>query len=81
MSRDMIGGAIVAAGMWAVFVAGAMGFTPLPPRGHAWAVTGSEMIPSHPTLVRIAPPSEMVSAPAPAPSPKIEAAKARLPQG
>jgi hypothetical protein len=79
MSRDMIGGAIVAAGVWAVFAAGVMGFAPIPPRGYAWVVTGSDMIPSHPTLVRIAPPSEMVSAPAPLP--KIEAANARLPQG
>ena len=62
MSRDMIGGAIVAAGVWVVFAAGMMGFTPLPPRGHAWAVTGSEMIPSHPTLVRISHPSEVASA-------------------
>ncbi len=62
MSRDMIGGAIVAASVWAVFAAGIMGLTPLPPRGHAWAVTGSEMIPSHPTLVRISPPSEVASA-------------------
>ena len=62
MSRDMIGGAIVAAGVWVVFAAGMMGFTPIPPRGHAWAVTGSEMIPSHPILVRISPPSEVASA-------------------
>lgn len=71
MSRDMIGGAIVAAGVWAVFAAGAMGATPLPPRGYAWVVTGSEMIPSHPVLVRITHPS--------APTPKIEAAKGHLP--
>ena len=63
MSREVIGGAIVAAGVWAIFAAGAMGLTPMQPRGYAWAVTGSEMIPSHPVLVRIAPPSEMVSAP------------------
>ena len=62
MSRDLIGGAIVAAGVWAVFAVGIMGFTPIPPRGHAWAVTGSEMIPSHPILVRISPPSEVASA-------------------
>ena len=62
MSRDMIGGAIVAAGVWAIIAAGAMGLTPMQPRGYAWAVTGSEMIPSHPVLVRIAPPSEMASA-------------------
>ena len=79
MSRDMIGGAILAAGVWAVFAAGAMGVTPIPPRGHAWVVTGSEMIPSHPVLVRITPPSGLASAPEPAP--KIEAAKGRLPQG
>ena len=63
MSRDMIGGAIGAAGVWAIIAAGAMGLTPMQPRGYAWAVTGSEMIPSHPVLVRIAPPSEMASAP------------------
>ncbi len=75
MSRDMIGGAIVAAGVWAIFAAGAMGVTSVPPRGHAWAVTGSEMVPSHPVLVRIAPPSEVASAP------KIESEKSRLPEG
>ena len=75
MSRDMIGGAIVAAGVWAIFAAGAMGFTPSTPRGYAWAVTGSEMIPSRPTLVRIAHPSDMASAP------KIEGEKGRLPEG
>ena len=79
MSRDMIGGAIVAAGVWAIFAVSAMGLTPMIPRGYAWAVTGSEMIPSHPVLVRIAPPSGLASAPEPAP--KIEAAKGRLPQG
>ena len=63
MSRDMIAGAIVAAGVWVIFAAGSMGLTPMQPRGYAWAVTGSEMIPSHPVLVRIAPPSEMASAP------------------
>ncbi len=75
MSRDMIGGAIAAAGIWAVFAAGAMGVTPIAPRGHAWVVTGSEMIPSHPVLVRIAHPLDV------APTRKIEAAKGRLPQG
>ncbi len=75
MSRDMIGGAIVAAGVWAIFAAGAMGFTPSTPRGYAWAVTGSEMIPSRPTLVRIAHPSDMASAR------KIEGEKGRLPEG
>ncbi len=59
MSRDMIGGAIVAAGIWAIFAAGSMGLTPMTSRGHAWVVTGSEMIRSHPELVRIAPPSDM----------------------
>ena len=75
MSRDMIGGAIVAAGVWAIFAAGATGFTSIPPRGHAWAVTGSEMIPSRPTLVQIAHPSDVASAP------KIESEKGRLPEG
>ncbi len=75
MSRDMIGGAIVAAGIWAVFAVGAMGLTPIQPRGYAWAVTGSEMIPSHPMLVRIAPPSEIASAP------KISDGMGLLPEG
>ncbi len=75
MSRDMIGGAIVAAGVWAIFAAGATGFTSIPPRGHAWVVTGSEMIPSRPVLVRIAPPSDMASAL------KIEGETGRSPQG
>ncbi|HEX2553623.1 MAG TPA: hypothetical protein VHL98_07980 [Microvirga sp.] len=56
MSRDMIGGVIAAAGIWAIFTAGSLGLTPVTPRGHAWTVTGSEMIRSHPELVRIAPP-------------------------
>ena len=75
MSRDMIGGAIVAASVWAIFAAGAMGFTPIPPRGHAWVVTGSEMIASHPDLVRVARPSDMAFAP------KISAEKRPLPRG
>ena len=75
MSRDMIGGTIVAAGVWAIFAAGAMGFTPTTPRGYAWTVTGSEMIRSHPELVRIAPPSDVVS------SSEASTGKDRLPQG
>ncbi len=75
MSRDLIAGAVVAAGVWTVFAAGAMGLMPMTPRGHAWVVTGSEMIPSHPTLVRIAPPSEVASAP------KLEGGRGRLPEG
>ncbi len=75
MSRDMIGGAIVAAGVWAIFAAGAMGFTPTTPRGYAWTVTGSEMIRSHPELVRIAPPSDIAVS-----SNKAEE-KNRLPEG
>ncbi len=61
MSRDMIGGAIAAAGIWAVIAAGSMGLTPMTPRGHAWVVTGSQMIASHPELVRIAPPSDVMA--------------------
>lgn len=57
MSRDMIGGAIAAAGLWAVIAAGTLGLTSTTPRGHAWTVTGSEMIRSHPELVRIALPA------------------------
>lgn len=75
MSRDMIGGAIAAAGVWAVFAASAMGLTPMTPRGHAWVVTGSEMIASHPDLVRIAYPSALAS------MPKVESDKGRLPEG
>ncbi len=75
MSRDVIGGAIAAAGVWAIFAASAMGFTPLMPRGHAWVVTGSEMIASHPDLVRVAYPSALAS------RPKVESDKDRLPEG
>ncbi len=57
MSRDMIGGAIAAAGLWAVIAAGTLGLTSTTPRGHAWTMTGSEMIRSHPELVRIALPA------------------------
>ncbi len=74
MSRDVVGGAIIAAGVWAIFAAGAMGFTPMTPRGHAWVVTGSEMIASHPDLVRVAYPSALASLP------KIEGEKGRLPK-
>ena len=63
MPRDLIGGAIVAAGLWAVLGAGAAGFIPMAPRGHAWVVTGSEMIASHPDLVRVAYPSLSQTAP------------------
>ena len=75
MSRDVIGGAIAAAGVWTIFAAGAMGFTPMTPRGHAWVVTGSEMIASHPDLVRVAYPSALAS------RPKAESDKDRLPEG
>lgn len=63
MSRDVVGAAIVAAGVWAIFAAGGVGFIPMEPRGHAWVVTGSEMIASHPDLVRVAYPSVTAAAP------------------
>ena len=75
MSRDMIGGAIAAAGIWAVLAAGGIGLTPMTPRGYAWVVTGSEMIPSHPVLVRAAPPADLV------PTSTTEGGKVRLPEG
>ena len=75
MSHDMIGGAIIAAGVWAIFAAGSLGLTPMTPRGHAWTVTGSEMIRSHPELVRIAPPSDMAF------TSNKAGEKSRLPEG
>ena len=75
MSRDVIGGVIAAAGVWAIIAAGAMGLTPMPPRGHAWVVTGSEMIASHPDLVRVAYPPALAS------RPKVESEKGLLPEG
>jgi hypothetical protein len=63
MSRDIMGGAIVAAGIWAIFAIGSFGLIPATPRGPAWTVTGSEMIRSHPELVRIAPPAAMAGSP------------------
>ena len=75
MSRDVIGGAIAAAGVWAIFAASAMGFTPMTPRGHAWVVTGSEMIASYPELVRVAYPSTLAS------RPKVVSEKGRHPEG
>jgi len=66
-----MGGAIVAAGIWAIFAVGGSGLIPATPRGHAWTVTGSEMIRSHPELVRIAPPAAMAGS----------AERGRLPQG
>jgi hypothetical protein len=47
--------------LWAIFAAGSLGLTTMTPRGHAWTVTGSEMIRSHPDLVRIAPPAYPVA--------------------
>jgi hypothetical protein len=57
MSRDMIGGAVLAAGVWAIFAAGMMEFTRITPRGHAWVVTASEKMSNRPNLVRAALPS------------------------
>lgn len=75
MSRDIIGGAIAAACVWGVIAAGSMGLTPMTPRGHAWVVTGSQMIASHPELVRIAPPSDVMA------SSKSGIGQGKLPKG
>ncbi len=75
MSRDMLGGAILAAGVWAIFAAGHLGLASAPPRGHAWTVTGSGMIRSHPELVRIAPPARVLS------TGNATGEKLRLPEG
>jgi hypothetical protein len=54
MSREIIGGALLAAGVWAIFAAGMTGLAPISPRGHAWVVTASEKMSDRPQLVRAA---------------------------
>ena len=54
MSREIIGGIILATGVWVIFAAGMLGFAPISPRGHAWVVTASEKISDRPHLVRAA---------------------------
>ena len=62
MSRDIMGATVLAAGLWAIFAAGIMGFTPITPRGYAWVVTGSDKMSNRPDLVRAAMPSQPVLA-------------------
>jgi hypothetical protein len=61
MSNDIVGGAIAAAGMWVILAAGIMGLTPSKSHDHIWVVTGSEMIRSHPDLVRATTPNDNAS--------------------
>ena len=75
MSNDIVGGAIAAAGMWVILAAGIMGLTPSKSHDHIWVVTGSEMIRSHPELVRIAPPARVLS------TGNATGEKLRLPEG
>ncbi len=74
MSHETIGAAVLAAGTWAIFTAALLG-PGSTPRGPVWVVTGSEMIRSHPELVRAAPPAETVA------RPSTGDGEGRLPQG
>ena len=61
MSREITGAAVMALGVWVVFAASMIGPSPIRPAGHIWVVTGSDMIGSHPELVRAAPPMILAS--------------------
>jgi hypothetical protein len=62
MSRDMIGGVILAAGVWIAFGYAMVGASPMTPRGYAWVVTGSEKVASRPELVRVNMPIQIATA-------------------
>ena len=62
MSRDVIGGVILAAGVWLSFSYAMVGASPMTPRGYAWVVTGSEKVASRPELVRVNMPVQMAQA-------------------
>ncbi len=74
MSRDVAGGATLAAGVWAIF-ASAMMSTPLTPRGHVWVVSASEKMSNRPALVRAARPPEN------APVPQTSGGRGLVPEG
>jgi hypothetical protein len=74
MSRELAGAAILAAGTWAILTSAVMAPAPMP-RGHVWVVKSSDMIRSHPELVRAAPPSAVVA------SPRIGGGEGKVPEG
>lgn len=61
MTREISGAGILALGVWAAFTVAMIGPSPIKPAGHIWVVTGSEMVKSHPELVRAAPPMVVAS--------------------
>jgi hypothetical protein len=58
----MIGGVILAAGVWIAFGWAMVGESPMTPRGFAWVVTGSEKVASRPELVRVHMPVQVAAA-------------------
>jgi hypothetical protein len=50
----MMGGVILALGIWVTFAVATIGSSSIKPAGHAWVVSGSEKIGSRPDLVRVA---------------------------
>lgn len=55
MSSELIAGAVLASGLWAIAAVGSLGpQVPLPTE--IWVSTASEKVRSHPTLVRAARP-------------------------
>jgi hypothetical protein len=55
MSSDTIGASILALGIWIVFSVAILIGAPGKQQNHLWVASASEMIPSHPELVRAAP--------------------------
>ena len=74
MSRDMLGGAILVAGLW-VIVAVATTFSLVPPRAYVCVVTASEKMNNRPDLVRAAPPAGIAAIS------QISGGGSRVPQG
>ena len=55
MSSDTIGASILTLGIWIIFSVAIFAGGPGKPQNHLWVASASEMIPSHPDLVRAAP--------------------------
>jgi hypothetical protein len=55
MSLDTIGASVLALGIWVIFSVAIIGGGPAKPQNYLWVASASEMIPSHPDLVRAAP--------------------------
>lgn len=55
MSSDTMGASILALGIWIIFTLAILSGNPGQRHNEMWIATASEMIPSHPELVRAAP--------------------------